>query len=124
MTLPTDRKYSAEHEWVQIDQDTARIGVTAYAAEALGDVVFVDLPEVGSTITAGQTCGEIESTKSVSDLYAPVSGEVTGHNDAAVDNPEVVNSDPYQAGWLFTVSMSSEPAGLLDADAYQKLTGD
>lgn len=123
MSLPTDRQYSAEHEWVQVDDGRARIGVTAYAAEALGDVVFVDLPEIGSTITAGETCGEIESTKSVSDLYAPVSGEVTEHNDAAVDNPEVVNSDPYGSGWLFTVAVSGSTSELLDAAAYQELTG-
>ncbi|HLR28327.1 MAG TPA: glycine cleavage system protein GcvH [Ruania sp.] len=123
MSLPTDRQYSAEHEWVQVEDGRARIGVTAYAAEALGDVVFVDLPEIGSTITAGETCGEIESTKSVSDLYAPVTGEVTGHNDAVVDNPELVNSDPYGQGWLFTVATSEAPSGLLGAEEYQNLTG-
>lgn len=123
MSLPTDRQYSAEHEWVQVEDGRARIGVTAYAAESLGDVVFIDLPQIGSTITAGQNCGEIESTKSVSDLYAPVSGEVTEHNAAAVDNPELVNSDPYGEGWLFTVAMTSSPSDLLDADSYQSLTG-
>ena len=122
MSLPTDRQYTAEHEWVQISGDVARVGVTDYAASSLGDVVYLDLPEAGSQITAGETCGEIESTKSVSDLYAPATGEVLEVNQDAVDNPEVVNTDPFGAGWLFTVRTGGDTAELLDADAYTALT--
>ena len=122
MSLPTDRHYTAEHEWVQISGDVARVGVTDYAASSLGDVVYLDLPEAGSQITAGETCGEIESTKSVSDLYAPATGEVLEVNQDAVDNPEVVNTDPFGAGWLFTVRTGGDTAELLDADAYTALT--
>lgn len=122
MSLPTDRQYTAEHEWVQTSEDVARVGVTEYAATSLGDVVYLDLPEAGSQLTAGETCGEIESTKSVSDLYAPVSGEVVEVNQEAVDNPELVNSDPFGAGWLFTVRSSGATVELLDADAYTALT--
>lgn len=121
MSLPTDRKYSAEHEWVVMDGDVAKIGVTAYAAESLGDVVYVELPSVGQAVTAGQTCGEIESTKSVSDLYAPVTGEVLEVNGEVDSAPELVNEDPYERGWLFTVKVG-ETGELLDADAYAKLT--
>src|SRR5690606_19764432 len=105
---PTDRQYTAEHEWVQLDAGTATIGVTAFATEALGDVVYLDLPAVGAEVVAGQPCGEIESTKSVSDLYSPVTGTVAAINDAAVDGPEVVNADPYGQGWLFTVTVEAE----------------
>ena len=122
MSLPTDRQYTAEHEWVQVSGDVARVGVTDYAASSLGDVVYLDLPEAGSQITAGETCGEIESTKSVSDLYAPATGEVLEVNQAAVDNPELVNTDPFGDGWLFTVRTGGETAELLDADAYAALT--
>ncbi|UCR88261.1 glycine cleavage system protein GcvH [Mycetocola spongiae] len=100
-------KYSAEHEWVA-EGAPARIGITAVAADALGDIVYVDLPAVGSTVTAGETCGEVESTKSVSDLYAPVSGEVIEINQGAIDDPASINSDPYGAGWLFTVAVTEE----------------
>ena len=100
-------KYSAEHEWVAADgSGPANIGISAVAAEALGDIVYVDLPEVGSTVTAGETCGEVESTKSVSDLYAPVTGEVVEINDGVVSDPALINSDPYGAGWLFKVSVT------------------
>lgn len=122
MSLPTDRQYTAEHEWVQVSGETARVGVTDYAASSLGDVVYLDLPDAGSTITAGETCGEIESTKSVSDLYAPISGEVLEVNQAAVDNPELVNTDPFGQGWLFTVGTGGDTAELLDAEAYTALT--
>lgn len=123
MTIPSDRHYTSEHEWVVMSDDEATVGVTAYAAESLGDVVYVDLPETGSQIHAGQPCGEIESTKSVSELYAPVSGEVTTVNEDVVDNPEVVNSDPYEKGWLFKVRVT-ETGEFLDADAYGELTTD
>lgn len=121
MSIPTDRHYTAEHEWVQLNDDVATIGVTEYAANSLGDVVYLDLPAVGTEVTAGQTCGEIESTKSVSELYAPVTGTVASVNDGATDNPESVNEDPYGAGWLFTVTVTA-PGPLLDAEQYGELT--
>lgn len=123
MSIPTDRHYTAEHEWVVLADDVATVGVTAHAAESLGDVVYLDLPEVGGQISAGETCGEIESTKSVSELYAPVSGEVLSTNSEAVDNPEVVNADPYGAGWLFTVRVD-QPGEFLDAAGYGALIAD
>lgn len=121
MSIPADRHYTKEHEWVILQEDVATVGVTAYAAEELGDVVYVDLPEVGAQLTAGEPCGEIESTKSVSELYAPVSGEVQSVNEAVTDNPETVNEDPYDAGWLFTVKVS-DTGDFLDAEAYGELT--
>ena len=121
MNIPTDRQYTAEHEWVQIEAGTATIGVTAFATEALGDVVYLDLPAVGTAVVAGQPCGEIESTKSVSELYSPVTGTVAKNNDAAVQTPEVVNADPYGEGWLFAVTVEAE-GPLLDAEAYAALT--
>lgn len=121
MSIPADRHYTKEHEWVILQEDVATVGVTAYAAEELGDVVYVDLPEVGAQLTAGEPCGEIESTKSVSELYAPVSGEVQSVNEAVTDNPEMVNEDPYDAGWLFTVKVS-DTGDFLDAEAYGELT--
>jgi glycine cleavage system H protein len=118
-----DLRYSAEHEWVALDgSGPSTVGVSAVAAEALGDIVYVDLPEVGSTVTAGSTCGEIESTKSVSDLYSPVTGEVTEINDAAVADPAVINNDPYGAGWLFKVAVESE-GPLLSAEEYAAANG-
>lgn len=121
MNIPENLRYTAEHEWLRLEDGVATVGVTAYAAESLGDVVFVQLPEVGDAVTEGTSCGEVESTKSVSELFAPVSGEVTEVNDSAVDSPELVNSDPYGDGWLFKVQVG-ELGELLDADAYRKLT--
>ncbi|WP_420113906.1 glycine cleavage system protein GcvH [Pseudactinotalea sp.] len=121
MSIPTDRQYTAEHEWVVLADGTATVGVTAFATDSLGDVVYLDLPAVGSEVVAGQPCGEIESTKSVSDLYSPVTGTVASLNEAAVDAPEVVNSDPYGDGWLFSVTVEAE-GPLLDAEAYTALT--
>lgn len=121
MSIPTDRQYTAEHEWVRLADGTATVGVTEYAATSLGDVVYLDLPAVGDAVVAGQACGEIESTKSVSDLYSPVTGTVASVNDAANEAPEVVNSDPYGEGWLFTVTVDAE-GPLLDAEAYATLT--
>lgn len=118
MSFPTDRQYSTDHEWLSED---GTIGITDFAAEALGDVVYVDLPEVGDEVEAGENCGEIESTKSVSDLISPVTGTVTEVNDAVVDNPETVNSDPFGEGWLFKVEVEST-GDLLDAAAYEELT--
>ncbi|RKW70210.1 glycine cleavage system protein GcvH [Galactobacter caseinivorans] len=114
-------RYSAEHEW--IDESTpARVGISQVAADALGDVVYVDLPAVGDALVAGTTCGEVESTKSVSDLYSPVSGTVVEVNQAAIDDPALLNSDPYNAGWLFTVEVETEGA-LLTASEYASANG-
>ena len=120
MSNPTHLQYSAEHEWVALDGDTARVGVTAYAADALGDIVYVDLPAVGATVTAGETCGELESTKSVSDLYSPVTGEVVEVNKDVDGDPGLVNSDPFGRGWLLVVKVSATTE-LLDAAAYDAL---
>ena len=120
--LPENFSYSAEHEWINASGDnivgtTVRVGITAVAADALGEVVFADLPEVGDTVTAGEVCGEVESTKSVSDLYCPVSGEVTAVNENVDDNPSLLNSDPYGEGWLFEVSVT-EVGEVMDAAAH------
>jgi glycine cleavage system H protein len=120
---PEELKYTAEHEWVRVpgeSQGSVRIGITDFAQDALGDIVYVSLPEVGDNIEAGSTVGELESTKSVSDIYAPVSGEVVARNDALDATPEMVNSDPYGGGWLFEVVPDDDQAvsELLDADAY------
>jgi glycine cleavage system H protein len=120
MSLPEGLAYTAEHEWVAVDGDIARIGITAYAAEKLGDVVFVELPAVGSTVASGRVVGEIESTKSVGELYAPLDGEVVEANQAVVDDPSLVNSDPFGAGWMIAVRFTELPA-LLTADAYAAL---
>jgi glycine cleavage system H protein len=125
--IPADLNYTAEHEWVQvIDESTIRFGITDYAQHALGDIVFVSLPNVGDSLTAGGTCGEVESTKSVSDIYAPVSGEVIARNDAIETAPDTLNSDPYKNGWIVDVRVSgnaSELASqLLDAAGYLALT--
>ncbi len=124
--IPPDLHYTAEHEWVRRSgDDTARIGITDFAQAALGDVVFVQLPEVGTELTAGEPFGEVESTKSVSDLYAPVSGQVSAVNGDLDGSPQLVNSDPYGAGWLLDVQASdvagleSAISGLLDAQAYR-----
>lgn len=117
--------YTPEHEWVtDPDSPTARVGVTDYAANSLGDVVFLDLPEVGDEIEAGAECGEIESTKSVSSLFAPVGGTVTAVNQEAIDAPELVNQDPYGRGWLFEVAPNGQVGQLLDAAAYNDLVAD
>jgi glycine cleavage system H protein len=117
-------KYTAEHEWVALDGDIATVGITDYAAEKLGDVVFVELPAVGSDVSASTVVGEIESTKSVGELYAPLTGEVVEANDAVVDDPSLVNGDPFGAGWLVKLRVDpSAVADLLDRDAYVALTG-
>ena len=125
MTVPDELRYTAEHEWVLINGDIASVGITDYAQRALGDVVYVSVPEPGSRVTAGEPCGEVESTKSVSDLYAPVDGEVTEANPEVDEDPGLVNSDPYGAGWLMKVRLDddgSEPAGLLTPEEYAALT--
>jgi glycine cleavage system H protein len=116
---PQNLRYSKEHEWLSAaEAGVATVGITSHAADALGDVVFVQLPEVGATVAAGETCGELESTKSVSDLYSPVSGEVTEANQDVVDDPSLVNSAPFAGGWLFKVKVSDDAAELLSADEY------
>ncbi|MEU6547536.1 glycine cleavage system protein GcvH [Streptomyces sp. NPDC046859] len=119
MSNPQQLRYSKEHEWLATAEDgVATVGITEFAANALGDVVYAQLPEVGSTVTAGDTCGELESTKSVSDLYSPVTGEVTEINEDVVNDPALVNSAPFEGGWLFKVRVTAEPADLLSADEY------
>jgi glycine cleavage system H protein len=120
MTVPAHLRYTTDHEWLDLDGDVATVGVTAYAADALGDVVFVGLPPVGATLAAGEVCGEIESTKSVSDLYTPVDGVVVEVNQRLVVDSGRVNADPYGAGWLFRVRVTG-PGELLDADRYAAL---
>ncbi len=117
-------KYTAEHEWVALSGDVATIGITDYAADKLGDVVYVDLPATGTALSSGDVCGEIESTKSVGELYAPLDGEVAEVNDAVVDDPSLVNSDPFGEGWLVKVTVDpAAVAELLDRAAYVALTG-
>ena len=118
MSIPTNLQYTAEHEWVRVEGDVAVVGITKFAADALGDVVYLDLPKTGKAIQAGSIVGEAESTKSVGELYAPVSGEVTEANQAAIDSPELVNSDPYGDGWLFKVKFSAL-GELMSADEYE-----
>jgi glycine cleavage system H protein len=122
--VPDDLKYTAEHEWARVGGTTIRIGVTDYAQEALGDVVYVTLPEVGAKVGQGDAFGEVESTKSVSDLYAPVTGTVTARNDELESRPELINSDPYGEGWIVEIE-AADPAqveGLLDPAAYGTLS--
>ncbi len=122
--FPENLKYTSEHEWVRSPggaEGSVRVGITDFAQDALGDIVYVSLPQVGDTITAGDTCGELESTKSVSDIYAPVTGEVVATNAALDSTPELVNNDPYEAGWLYevTVADQSQVDSLMDAETYQ-----
>jgi len=126
MNVPSELRYSREHEWVRVDGNVARIGITDFAQESLGDVVFVQLPDAGLDVVAGASAAEIESTKSVSDVYVPVSGVVQTANDALVGAPELVNQDPYGQGWILEVALSdpTELDALLDADAYRELIGD
>lgn len=123
MADKTELKYTADHEWVLVDGDTATVGITAYAAGQLGDVVFIELPEVGGSLTSGTVVGEIESTKSVGELFAPVDGTVTEVNDAVVANPELVNSDPFGEGWLIKVTFTELP-NFLSYDEYSALVGE
>ena len=130
MSVPAELHYTAEHEWVAIHDSVASVGITDHAQRALGDVVYVSPPGIGARVTAGEPCGEVESTKSVSDLYSPVDGEVTEVNAELEDDPGLVNSDPYGAGWLFKVSVADGdgegelPPGLLSAEEYTALTAD
>jgi glycine cleavage system H protein len=120
MAYPDDLRYSKEHEWVRVEDDTATIGITSFAADELGDIVFVELPEVGATLTQFGTFGVVESVKAVSDLYSPVSGEVMEVNEALRDAPELLNSNAFGEGWIAKVRLSdpSEIDGLMDAEAY------
>jgi glycine cleavage system H protein len=120
---PDDRKYSREHEWIAVDGDTARVGITDYAQDALGDVVYVQLPDVGLEVVANASCAEVESTKSVSEIYSPVSGQITAVNEALTETPELLNQDPYGEGWVFTITLAdpAELDALMDAAAYQQL---
>ncbi len=122
--IPEDLKYTAEHEWVQPRGESVRVGITHFAQEALGDIVYVSLPEVGTDVQGGSAIGEVESTKSVSDIYAPVSGVVTARNDALDGQPDLVNSDPYGEGWMIEIDPGSPDAvdGLLDAARYAEVT--
>jgi glycine cleavage system H protein len=128
MSVPAELRYTAEHEWVKLDGSVATVGITDFAAKALGDVVYVSLPAEGASVAAEDACGEVESTKSVSDLYSPVDGQVTEINSELDDDPGLVNSDPYGTGWMFKVQLSGSgdelPSGLLSAAEYEELTKD
>ena len=121
--VPDDLRYTKDHEWVRLDGDTATVGITQYAADQLGDIVFVELPDVGRTIEQFAAFGVVESVKAVSDLFAPLSGDVTAFNDALAGSPELVNSDPYGAGWMVRIRLAApaELDELLDATAYDAL---
>ncbi|CAB4697278.1 unannotated protein [freshwater metagenome] len=121
-SIPDDLKYTKEHEWVSSSGNIYTMGITDFAQGALGDIVYVQLPKVGEVLKAGNVCGEIESTKSVSEIFAAVSGTVTEVNAQLSDTPEVVNSDPYGAGWLVKVEISEQPSDLLDAAGYAQIT--
>lgn len=123
MQIPDDLRYSSDHEWLRLEAGKARIGITDYAQDALGDVVFVDLPELGASVAAGQAISEVESTKSVSDIYAPVGGTVVEVNGDLADSPERLNDDPYGEGWIFVIEVANagEIDRLLDAAAYRAL---
>ena len=123
--VPVGLRFTAEHEWIADAGDgTVRFGITDYAQDSLGDIVYVDLPKVGQALTAGQPCGEVESTKSVSEIYAPVTGEVVAVNAVLSDAPETVNAQPYDDGWMVQVRIAGEPEGTLDAAGYRALIGE
>jgi glycine cleavage system H protein len=121
MNVPEELQYTKSHEWVRTEDDTATVGITDYAQEELGDIVFVELPEEGATFEAGDSFGTVESVKAVSDLYSPVGGEVVEVNEALNDNPEKINEDPYGDGWIIKLRTSGEGAELLSASEYEKL---
>ena len=123
VNIPSDLLYTKDHEWVRVTGSTARIGITDYAQDALGDVVFVQVPESGASVGAHESFGEIESTKSVNDVYAPVNGTVTAVNAALEANPELLNSDPYGDGWICEVEFDGDTSGLMSADEYRALIG-
>ena len=117
---PAELLYAASHEWARIEGDEAVVGISAFAQEQLGDLTFVEMPEVGDTMTAGSECGSVESVKAASDLYSPVSGEIIAVNEELEDAPEKINEDAFGAGWIFRVKLSAQPEGLMDAAAYEK----
>lgn len=121
-SIPSNVSYTKEHEWVSIDASICTMGITDYAQAALGDIVYVQLPKVGEKVTAGAVCGEVESTKSVSDIYAPVSGVVVEVNQSLSDSPETINVDPYGQGWLTKIQVDGQPADLLSAQEYAEIT--
>ncbi|MEU4210772.1 glycine cleavage system protein GcvH [Streptomyces sp. NPDC026206] len=124
MSNPQQLRYSKEHEWLSaVENGVATVGITEFAANALGDVVYAQLPPVGDTVTAGETCGELESTKSVSDLFAPVTGEIVEINEDVVNDPALVNTAPFEGGWLFKVKITDEPEDLMSADEYTAFAG-
>jgi glycine cleavage system H protein len=123
VSIPEGLMYSAEHEWLRVDGETGTVGITAYAAEQVSDIVYVDLPAVGATLTKGATFGAIESVKAVSELFAPVSGTVLEVNTALADAPDAISSDPYGAGWLVKVKLAGPADGLMDAAAYRAHLG-
>ena len=122
MAVPHNYMYTDQHEWLELAGGHAKVGITAFAADALGDVVFVELPSVGTTLVAGEACGELESTKSVSDLFSPADGVVVEVNDAVIDDPGLLNADPFAGGWLFRMEVSQAPQ-LLTPQDYESLTG-
>jgi glycine cleavage system H protein len=124
MNIPAELRYSSDHEWVRVEGTTATIGITEYAQDALGDVVFVEMPDAGLAVAAGESFSEVESTKSVSDIYAPITGSISEVNAELESQPELLNSDPYGAGWICRIQISdpSELDGLMDAEAYRALT--
>jgi glycine cleavage system H protein len=126
MNIPEDLRYSPEHEWLRVDGTHVRIGITDYAQDALGDIVFVDLPAVGTTVESGAQLGEVESTKSVSEIYSPVAGTVTAVNDALAEGPERINQDPYGEGWICEMDLApgADTSSLLDAAGYADLTAE
>jgi glycine cleavage system H protein len=121
-SIPNELSYTKEHEWVSSENLVYTMGITDYAQAALGDIVYVQLPAIGESITAGKVCGEVESTKSVSEIYAPVTGTIVAINDALSNSPETINSDPYGAGWLAKVEVASAPTDLLTASQYREIT--
>ena len=126
MNVPNDRRYTPDHEWARLEDGRVRIGITDYAQDALGDVVFVELPEVGTKVEKGASCSEVESTKSVSEIYAPVSGVIVEVNAELADNPQRLNEDPYGEGWICVIEPTDPAAfdALLDAEGYQRLVQD
>jgi glycine cleavage system H protein len=121
-SIPDNLQYTKEHEWVLASGNTYRMGITDYAQGALGDIVYVQLPKVGESVVADKVCGEVESTKSVSEIFAPVSGDIVAINEALNTAPETINSDPYGAGWLAEIEVATPPAGLLSAEQYRQIT--
>jgi|SRR5690554_4218548 len=124
MNVPKELKYTKDHEWVRIEGNTATIGITEFAQKELGDIVFVEVETVGETMAEGEVFGTVEAVKTVSDLFMPVSGEITAFNEELEASPELVNEDPYGAGWMIKISFDAPPSGLLSEDAYRELIGE